>query len=70
MKFRMNKIRIFCLLLWCVSCGDADLLDTDKWTNEIDGWEPAVKLQVLQGEFTFWDQIGRASCRERVCDRV
>ena len=59
MKFRMNKIRIFCLLLWCVSCGDADLLDPDKWTQEIDGWEPAVKLQVLQGEFTFWDLINQ-----------
>ena len=23
------------MLLLCTSCGDADLFDTDKWTNEI-----------------------------------
>ena len=47
------------MLLLCTSCGDADLFDTDKWTNEIEGWEPGVSLKVLQGSFTLWDLINQ-----------
>ncbi|MEG2790227.1 MAG: hypothetical protein RSA98_01385 [Odoribacter sp.] len=44
-------------LLLCASCGDADLFDTDKWSDHIDGWEPSVKAVVAHGDFTMWDLL-------------
>lgn len=41
------------------SCGDADLFDTDKWSSQVDGWTPGVKVQVVHGEFTLWDLINQ-----------
>lgn len=37
MKFCLNwgGAALLSMLLLCTSCGDADLFDTDKWTNEI-----------------------------------
>ena len=61
MKFCLNwgGAALLSMLLLCTSCGDADLFDTDKWTNEIEGWEPCVSLKVLQGSFTLWDLINQ-----------
>ena len=61
MKFCLNwgGAALLSMLLLCTSCGDADLFDTDKWTNEIEGWEPGVSLKVLQGSFTLWDLINQ-----------
>lgn len=61
MKFCLNwgGVALLSMLLLCTSCGDADLFDTDKWTNEIEGWEPGVSLKVLQGSFTLWDLINQ-----------
>lgn len=43
------------LLLICVSCGDTDLFDTNKWSDKIEGdWQPAFKAPVAHGEFTLW----------------
>lgn len=61
MKFHLNRgcIVLLSALLFCFSCGDADLFDTDKWSSKIDGWEPGVKGQILQGSFTLWDLINQ-----------
>ena len=61
MKFCLNwcGAALLSMLLLCTSCGDADLFDTDKWTNEIEGWEPGVSLKVLHGSFTLWDLINQ-----------
>lgn len=47
------------LLALCASCGDADLFDTDKWSDQIDGWEPGVKAKIAQGTFTLWDLVNQ-----------
>ena len=55
-KFCLNKAYIAALLLLgCVSCGDPDLFDTDKWSDNIEGLEPNVQLKVAHGSFTLWD---------------
>lgn len=42
----------------CVSCGDPDLFNTDKWSDKIEGdWSPAFKAPVAYGEFTLWDLL-------------
>lgn len=46
-------------LLFGTSCGDADLFDSDKWSDQIEGWEPGVSLQVVHGTFTLWDLINQ-----------
>lgn len=61
MKSGLNR-GIICLLsvvLFCVSCGDMDLFDTDKWTNEIEGLEPGIRGKIVQGEFSLWDLINQ-----------
>lgn len=50
---------VFTILLFCASCGDADLFDTDKWSNKVEGWEPGVSLQLVHGSFTIWDLINQ-----------
>ena len=52
MKFCLNwgGAALLSMLLLCTSCGDADLFDTDKWTNEIEGWEPGF-LKSASGIF-------------------
>lgn len=61
MKFALNRgsVILFSVLLFCVSCGDMDLFDTDKWSNKIEGWEPGVKAKVAHGTFTLWDLINQ-----------
>lgn len=61
MKNHRNKGGLFLLwiLLIGVSCGDADLFDTDKWSGELEGWEPEVTLSVVQGNFSLWDLINQ-----------
>lgn len=57
-KFCLNKVYIAALLLLgCVSCGDPDLFDTDKWSDNIEGLEPNVQLKVAHGSFTLWDLL-------------
>ena len=57
-KFCLNKAYIAALLLLgCVSCGDPDLFDTDKWSDNIEGLEPNVQLKVAHGSFTLWDLL-------------
>lgn len=61
MKFTLSRgsIILFSVLLFCASCGDMDLFDTDKWSDKIDGWEPGVKAKVAHGNFTLWDLINQ-----------
>lgn len=63
MKFILNKgcAILFVVLLFCASCGDTDLFDTDKWSSKIDGWEPGVTAKVAHGEFTLWDLINQGT---------
>lgn len=57
-KFCLNKAyTAVLLLLACVSCGDPDLFDTDKWSDNIEGLEPNVQLKVAHGSFTLWDLL-------------
>ncbi len=57
-KFCLNKAYIAALLLLgSVSCGDPDLFDTDKWSDNIEGLEPNVQLKVAHGSFTLWDLL-------------
>lgn len=57
-KFYLNKAYIATLLLLaCVSCGDPDLFDTDKWSDNIEGLEPNVQIKVAHGSFTLWDLL-------------
>lgn len=57
-KFCLNKAYIaVLLLLGCVSCGDPDLFDTDKWSDNIEGLEPNMQLKVAHGSFTLWDLL-------------
>lgn len=57
-KFCLNKAYIAALLLLgCVSCGDPDLFDTDKWSDNIEGLEPNMQLKVAHGSFTLWDLL-------------
>lgn len=57
-KFCLNKAYTAALLLLaCVSCGDPDLFDTDKWSDNIEGLEPNVQLKVAHGSFTLWDLL-------------
>lgn len=56
MKFNLRGyIILLSVLLFCVSCGDATLFDTDKWSSQIEGWEPGIKGAVAHGEFTLGD---------------
>lgn len=57
-KFCLNKAyTAVLLLLACVSCGDPDLFDTDKWSDNVEGLEPNVQLKVAHGSFTLWDLL-------------
>lgn len=57
-KFCLNKAyTAVLLLLACVSCGDPDLFDTDKWSDNIEGLEPNVQIKVAHGGFTLWDLL-------------
>ena len=57
-KFCLNKAYTAALLLLaCVSCGNPDLFDTDKWSDNIEGLEPNVQLKVAHGSFTLWDLL-------------
>lgn len=60
-KFCGNRYLAVLLMsvLFFLSCGDADLFDTDKWSSEMEGWTPGVKVQVVHGEFTLWDLINQ-----------
>lgn len=50
------------LLLMCVSCGDTDLFDTNKWSDQIEGdWQPAFKAPVAYGEFTLWNLLQKTT---------
>lgn len=68
MKFTLSKgyVILFAVLSFCVSCGDADLFDTDKWSSQVDGWEPAIKGAVARGEFTLWDFLQDSTREFRV----
>lgn len=57
MKFGLNRgyVILLSVLLFCVSCGDADLFDTDKWSSQVEGWEPGIRGAVAHGEFTLWN---------------
>lgn len=57
MKFALRKgwVILLFVLPFCVSCGDADLLDTNKWSDQIDGWNPSIKGAIAWGGFTVWD---------------
>lgn len=57
-KFYLNRVyTAVLLLLVCVSCGDPDLFDTDKWSDNIEGLEPNMQLKVAHGGFTLWDLL-------------
>lgn len=45
------------LLLLCASCGDSDLFDTDKWSDNIEGLEPNMQLKIAHGSFTLWNLL-------------
>lgn len=47
---------IVALLLFSTSCGDLDLLDTDKWSDKIDA-QPDFTLPLAYGHFTLWDLL-------------
>lgn len=59
MKFYLNNVyaAVVFLLLFCTSCGDADLFDTDKWSDNIDGLEPDIRVKVGHGDFTLWNLL-------------
>lgn len=61
MKFGLNKgcMILLGVILFGISCGDADLFDADKWSGKVDGWTPGVKGKVAHGKFTLWDVINQ-----------
>lgn len=63
MKLNWYKgiVFLFVTTIFSVSCGDADLFDTDKWSNKISGWEPDITLKVAHGKFTLWDLINQGN---------
>ncbi|MDE5612931.1 MAG: hypothetical protein K2I90_13065, partial [Odoribacter sp.] len=66
MKFGLRKgwaILLF-VLSFCVSCGDADLLDTNKWS--VEGWEPGIKGAIAWGDFELWDFLQDSTKEFRV----
>lgn len=60
MKFCMKNVQaiILGLLLFCVSCGDADLFDFGKLSDSID-WQPDVTLSLAHGDYEIWDLINQ-----------
>lgn len=68
MKSTLKKgyVVFLSVLMFSVSCGDADLFDTDKWSSQVDGWEPAIKGAVARGEFTLWDFLQDSTREFRV----
>lgn len=65
-----NRSVLLGVLLCCASCGDADLFDTDKWSDEVKGkWEPNVTLSVVKGSFTLWDLINQEASGDSVIIR-
>lgn len=64
MKLNFCKGLIFlCVIITGgISCGDADLFNTDKWSDKIIGdWTPGVKAKVAKGEFSLWDLLQNTS---------
>lgn len=61
MKFGLNKgcMILLGVILFGISCGDADLFDGDKWSGKVDGWTLGVKGKVAHGKFTLWDVINQ-----------
>lgn len=55
--FRTGYAVMFSLLFFCVSCGDMDLFDTDKWSDKIEGWEPNLTAPIAHGSFTMWELL-------------
>lgn len=47
---------IVSLLLFCTSCGDLDLFDTDKWSDSIN-LKPNLTVPLAYGSFTLWDLL-------------
>lgn len=47
------------ILLFCVSCGDMDLFDSDKWSDKIEGWQPGIAAPGVHGKFTMWELINQ-----------
>lgn len=58
-KYYLNKTYVVALslLLLGTSCGDADLFDTDKWSDNIEGLEPNMRVKIAHGSFTLWDLL-------------
>lgn len=55
--YRTGYAVMFSLLFFCVSCGDLDLFDTDKWSDKIEGWEPNLTAPIAHGSFSMWDLL-------------
>ncbi|MDE5610709.1 MAG: hypothetical protein K2I90_01670 [Odoribacter sp.] len=57
MKFGLRKgwAILLGVLSFCISCGDAELLDTNKWSDHLEDWTPSVKGAIAWGTFTVWD---------------
>ncbi len=67
---RKSSLLLLGVLLCCGSCGDADLFDTDKWSDEVKGeWKPNVTLSVVKGSFTLWDLINQEANGDSVIIR-
>lgn len=66
MKFGLRKgwVILLFVLPFCVSCGNADLLDTDKWS--VEGWEPGIKGAIAWGDFELWDFLQDSTKEFRV----
>lgn len=67
---RKSSLLLLGVLLCCVSCGDADLFDTDKWSDEVKGeWKPNMTISVARGSFTLWDLINQEANGDSVIIR-
>lgn len=65
-KSYLKKWSVVCAaaLLFCASCGDSDLFDSDKWADRILGWSPNFTVQVAYGDFSMWDLLNQGKDSE------
>lgn len=65
-KSYLKKWSVVCgaALLFCASCGDSDLFDSDKWADRILGWSPNFTVQVAHGDFSMWDLLNQGKDSE------
>lgn len=48
------RIAALIMLLFCVSCGDNGLFDSDRWSDSVD-WQPDFTVPLARGDYTLWD---------------